>query len=176
MRCAILGYGACFPLVQLQHDRWLLTKLLGRGRAVPALALKWAAADAPYCPTYFQEYNYALADMRRRKGPAQLFVTIAPGVFATEWPDMVANCRAEEAPLSCGVEAIYLHHILVQIFERYIVGVKAKGHDVFCAAWVQGDWSRKAAVAARTTTARACRTCTQSCGPRTCKSPRWERG
>ena len=131
MRCAILDYGACFSLVQLQHDRWLLTKLLGRGHAVPALALKWAAADVPYCPTYFLEFKYALADMHRHKGPAQLFLTIAPGIFATAWPEMVASSRPAEARLSSGVEAIHLHHMLVQVFERYILGTKAKGHDVF---------------------------------------------
>lgn len=126
---------------------------------------------------YFQEYKYALADMHRQKGPAQLFVTIAPGLFATEWPDMVANSRAQEAPLSCGAEAIHLHHMLVQIFDRYIVGVQAKGHDVFVlrGCKVQG-YCTKAAVAAQTTTARACRICTQSCGPKTCRSALWVRG
>lgn len=123
---AVADYSSSFELLQFQYDRWILTKFLGRAQAVrPAqLELKYAMADlseTPYC-CYLNHMR--LIDMHRQLGPASYFITLAPGVFSTQWHAWVAHQAALTGKALLGnavVEVLHLLHGLRQIVTKYLL-------------------------------------------------------
>ena len=80
----VLDFGLTADLVQWHFGRHLLSRFVGRaGSGVP---IRWALADVPEAPWYWERQRQLLVD-----SAATLFFTLAPGAFVVPWHLVVVH-------------------------------------------------------------------------------------
>ena len=122
--CApILDYGLDYDLIQFQFDRWVLSYFTSRSGVCPDLQLKWLLRRFPDAPQQNYMNKLYIVDLHRQLGAGALFITLAPGLFAMPFPELVGHARrmAGIQILGCNaLESLHVLHVLDQICMAYV--------------------------------------------------------
>ena len=172
---AVLDYGLRGDLAHWHYDRHILARFAGRGMS--GSSLRWSLQDVPELPYYWNNQRLALTDLQRQLGPADFFVTLAPGAHVLPWHVIGDHARAvtgRRVYRGGVLEALHVLQLLEVAVQEHLLPQKGTGPYGDCkqhpgmgdahriSRWKNGHSSR--------TMARGCLTSISACGWPTCGS------
>ncbi|CAJ1366649.1 unnamed protein product, partial [Effrenium voratum] len=123
---SVLDYSLRDDLLHWHYDRHILARFAGR--ASSGMHMRWSMKDLPEMGWYWEKQRLTLVDLHRQLGPAQVFLTLAPGVHTVPWnivPQHARDVAARREYRGGVLESLHLHHLLQIAVREYLVPSEA---------------------------------------------------
>ena len=119
----VYDFALQYDLLHFHFDRHVMSSFSGKARAAGPLSLMRALKDFPDSPHDRRLNSLAMTDLNHTLGRAKFMITLAPGAYATTWPEVVLHCRDVTKARTLGdnaLEALHIVHILDQLCRGFL--------------------------------------------------------